>query len=62
MDGSGAPIEGFTESDADELNGNSLRMPVSWRGKRDVGMTAGGVVRLRFVMRDAKLYAFQFVP
>lgn len=67
------PIPGFTLADADEINGNHIRVLASWRAeplgklKRDKGSTdvsplAGRTVRLRFVMRDAKLYSFQFLP
>jgi len=57
----GTPIKGHTLAEADELNGNSLKMPVTWQGKSDVAGLAGKAIRLRFVMRDCKLYAFQFV-
>ena len=36
-----------------------LRRP---EGDPDVGALAGRPVRLRFVMRDARLYSFQFLP
>ena len=49
-------------AEADELNGNSVRMPVSWHGRQDVGPLAGRPVRLHFRLRDCKLYAFQFTP
>jgi hypothetical protein len=60
QDASGRPIPGYTLAEADELNGNSVRMPVSWRGSRDVGPLAGRPVKLHFRLRDCKLYAFQF--
>lgn len=60
LDSAGDPIEGFTIEDAIPVNGNSVRMPVQWGGDGDVGQLAGTPVRLRFVMRDCKLYAFQF--
>jgi len=73
QDPSGKPIPGFALEDADEINGNYLRVAARWRAERvqkmrrpegdpDVSALAGGPVRLRFVMRDAKLYSFQFVP
>ena len=58
---SGKPIPGYRIYDADEINGNSVRMAVSWRGNQDLSALAGKPVRLRFKMRSAKLYAFQFV-
>ncbi len=58
----GKPIEGFAAADADGINGNHLRVLASWRGKTDVSTLAGKPIRLRFVMRDSKLYAFRFLP
>ena len=54
------PIEGYTSSDAEAVNGNSVRMPVRWKHGSDVGSLADRAVRLRFTMRDCRLYAFQF--
>jgi len=59
-DSLGAPIPGFSVADADILNGNNVRMPVSWKGSQDVSKLAGKAVRLHFVMKDCRLYAFQF--
>ena len=42
------------------LKGNSVRMPVSWDENHDVSKLAGTPVKLRFIMRDCKLYAFRF--
>lgn len=61
LNADGDPIEGFTLAQADLLQGNALRRIVTWRGSDDVSRLAGRPVRLRFVMRSAKLYAFQFV-
>lgn len=54
------PVKGFELTDADELNGNDLRMKVTWNNSTNVESLAGKAVRLRFVMRDTRLYAFQF--
>ena len=56
----GTPIPGFTLQESDWIVGNSVRYPVTWKGKADVKELEGKPVRLRFVMRDARLYAFQF--
>ena len=61
QDAEGQALEGFDLSQADEINGNYIRVTASWRGRTDVGSLAGRPVRLRFVMRDAKLYSFQFL-
>ena len=60
LDANGKPIEGFAQDDASVLYGNSTKMPVRWEGNCDVSALAGKAVKLRFVMRDCKLYAFQF--
>ena len=44
----------------DEIHGNYIRKTVSWEGSDDLSSLAGKPVRLHFVMRDAKLFAFQF--
>jgi len=62
LDAAGKPLPGYSLADADELNGNSVRMPVSWKGRTDVAALAGKAVRLHVRMRSARLYAFQFRP
>ena len=61
QDQSGRPLDGFTAVDADEINGNYLKVAASWGGRSDLSALAGQPVRLRFIMRDARLYSFQFV-
>ena len=60
LDDDGLPIPGYSRDEARVINGNSVRMPVSWRKSGDVSRLAGTPVRLRFHMRDCRLYAFQF--
>ena len=60
QDVTGQPIPGFTLADADILNGNSVRMPVSWKGSPDLSKLAGKSIRLHFKLRNCQLYAFQF--
>jgi hypothetical protein len=48
-------------AEADELNGNSVRLLATWNGGgSDVSSLAGQTVRLRIKMRAARLFAFQF--
>lgn len=61
QDDSGHPLEGFEAEDADEINGNYPQVQASWKGSPDVASLAGRKVRLKFLMRDANLYSFQFV-
>ncbi len=57
---SGAAMEGFSIGECDPINGSFIGKVVSWHGKTDLSAMAGKAVRLRFVMNDAKLYAFKF--
>jgi len=61
QDEAGNPIQDFTAEEASEINGNYIRVLASWKGNEDVSSLAGQVIRLRFVMRDAKFYSFQFL-
>ncbi|MGV3723113.1 MAG: hypothetical protein ACO1SX_19610 [Actinomycetota bacterium] len=56
----GKPYPGFSLADATEQIGNEISREVSWKGGPDVSALAGKPVRLRFVMKDADLYALQF--
>ena len=55
------PLPGFAARDADVVVHSAVRQPVTWKGKGDVGSLAGKPVRVRFHLRNGKLYAFQFV-
>jgi hypothetical protein len=57
---SGQPIPGFTLNESDILFGDSIAMPVSWKGKTDVSKLVGKPVSVRFVVKDADVYAMQF--
>ena len=61
LDEKGQPLPGYSQSDAIPVVGNSVNMPVTWKGGTDVSEMAGRAVRLRFSMQDCQLYAFQFV-
>lgn len=60
QDRAGTPIPGFGLGDAHELVGNHIEKEVAWSGGPDLAQLAGQTVRLRFVMRDADLYALRF--
>jgi len=60
QDASGQPIPGFALADSEELFGDSLDQTVSWKNGTDVSLLAGRPVRLRIVLRDADVFAFQF--
>jgi len=54
------PLPGYALADAVAVVGNSTCKPVTWTNRDTVDKLLGQPVRLRFVMRDMKLYAFQF--
>jgi hypothetical protein len=60
LDEQGTPIPGLSGDAAPWLVGNSVRFPVAWTGDGDLSSWAGKPIRLRFLLRDCKLYAFQF--
>ena len=56
----GAPIGGFSAEAFDLIRGNHVHHTATWRGKSDLSGVAGRSVRLRFNMRNTRLFAFQF--
>jgi hypothetical protein len=61
QDAAGQPVPGYALADCPEVFGDDLAHVVRWRKGGDVRPLAGKPVRLRFVLKDADLYAFQFV-
>ena len=55
----GTPIPGFALADCTELIGNEIERAATFAGG-DLGGLAGRPVRLRFVMKDADLFALRF--
>lgn len=60
QDAAGAAVPGFALEDCGELIGNMLDRAVQWKGDAALERLAGTPVRLRFVMKDADLYALRF--
>jgi hypothetical protein len=60
LDDGGKAISGFTLAEADALGSTGVAQIVRWRGRDDVGALARRAVRLRFHLKNVKLYAFQF--
>ncbi len=54
------PVPGFAVKNCNVIKGDSVRHVVGWKGEPSLGNLAGQVVRLRFEMQNAKLYAFKF--
>lgn len=62
LDEHGRPLPGFGLDDCDPIQSDSTHQIVSWKHQRHVGPHAGQPVQVLFELRDAKLFAFQFVP
>ncbi len=60
QDASGKPLPGFTLADANELIGDEIGRICSWKSGESVASLKGQAIRLRFVLKDADIYAFQF--
>ncbi|MDF2722860.1 MAG: hypothetical protein K0Q59_2535 [Paenibacillus sp.] len=60
LDEAGREIEGYELESCDTIKGNFINRVVSWQGNADVSRVQGQPVKLRFTMRNAKLYSFRF--
>ncbi len=60
QDAAGSPIPGFTLDDCPEIIGDEIERTVVWKQGPDVSKLAGQPVRLRFVLKDADLFALRF--
>jgi hypothetical protein len=56
----GQPLPGYALADCHAVYGDDLARTVAWQGDPDLGALAGQSVRLRFEVKDADLYAWQF--
>ncbi|MCA9163797.1 MAG: hypothetical protein KDA62_12485 [Planctomycetales bacterium] len=56
----GQPLPGFSLADCQEVFGDSIDRPVTWKDASNLNQHVGSPVRLRFAIKDADLYAFQF--
>ncbi len=60
QDAAGTPLPGFTLDDCPEIIGDEIGRVVAWKQGADVSALAGQPVCLRFVMKDADLFAMRF--
>jgi len=60
QDTDGNPYPGFAEDQTVELIGNEISRAVHWKSGTDVADLAGKPVRLRFIMKDAEIFAMRF--
>jgi hypothetical protein len=60
QDVEGRPLPGLSLADSPEKFGDEVEGVFGWNNGGDLGRLAGAAVRLRFVLKDADLYAFRF--
>jgi len=60
QDAAGKPIPGFELAESHEVFGDALQYPVEWKSTSSVARLAGKPIRLRFVLREADVYALKF--
>jgi len=60
QDASGKPLPGRDLASCKEIYGDNLERIVSWASGSDLEKWSGRPIRLRFAMRDADLFSFQF--
>ena len=56
----GTAMPGFALAECNELFGDTVDRVVTWKGGGDVRSLVGKPVRLRFELKDADVYSFQF--
>ena len=61
LDDDGFPLPGRSVEDCPEIYGDRIDHIVHWNDGADVGQFAGSLVRMRLVLRDADVFAFQFI-
>jgi hypothetical protein len=54
------PLPSFSLEDSPLIWGDEIERAVAWKPDRPLKMLAGKPVRLRFVLKDADLYAIRF--
>lgn len=56
----GKAIEGFSRDDCKEIIGNEIERKVIWSESKSLTELEGKPVRIRFILKEANLFAFQF--
>jgi hypothetical protein len=63
LDDYGKPLAGLSREQCRPLaDADGLCLPVTWEGQPGLAAHQGKVVRLKFYLEKAKLYAFQIRP
>jgi hypothetical protein len=58
LDQAGRPRSGFARSDCDVFSGDAVRHTVTWNGRAGLPQRGDMPIRLRFYLRNAKLFSF----
>jgi len=61
LDEGGQPLPGYGEDDCLPVQTDGVAVHVRWRERRSVAGLAGNVSKLRFVLRNARLYSYRCV-
>lgn len=61
LDEAGATLEGYQLSRSDPFKGDSQSKLMSWGGESDLSPLRKKRIRIRFSMKNAKLYSFRLV-
>ena len=60
QDAAGQPIPGFTLADCNAITGDDTDRTLTWKSGANVSALAGKPIRLRWVLKDADVFAFSF--
>lgn len=59
LDAQGQPIPGFSAADGTPITTDSVRHIVRWKDNPDCQLLQAHPIRLRFHLKNARLYAFE---
>ena len=62
QDAAGKPCPGYELNNCQVTGGDEIKRTITWNKTHDVSQLTGQPIRLRFVLKDADLYSFQFKP
>jgi len=59
LDAKGRVMKGFAGIDCAPITTDSVRHVVTWKGNKDCHLLQGQPIKLRFHLKNAKLYSFE---
>lgn len=60
QDAYGNPLSGFTQAEFTPVSGDVMSHNTSWTSGRSLSSLAGTPIRIKFILKNADLYTFQF--